>query len=205
MTIFKVLYFVAFLFRRQRSQNDEGGAQGRLAACCNCSMRLLGSILRSLNTNAYVVANINSESFCSAALTLVSVMAEETGAVVVLEGVTKVAQLFGVIAISGTGSGLTWLVLRSVLPFANPDSEHFVPQPEVLAAAAGVVSFAIAAVFMNVLDVVSDTILISWVLDRRHRLEAGLEPNARVPVKLRAIIDGGIREDQVPLIELRNA
>jgi hypothetical protein len=193
VALFQALYFVLSIVYKQAKSTNEDGTVNKVAAgaagCCLCCLKCWENFIRYMNKSAYTVVIVDSVGFCSAAQTVVSIMAEDFASLGILEGATKIFQVGGVATITGAGSYLTWFTLRNVDAFTDPASPHVVPQPEYVTAAAGVLCFSVALVFMNVFDMISDTILLCWSLDRRYRKENKLGKNPNLPSRLKALLE----------------
>jgi len=202
LTIFQGLYLILSIVYKQVKSTNEDGTVNKVAAgaagCCLCCLKCWENVVRYMNKNVYTVVLVNSESYCSSAGTVVQIVAEDFASLGILEMATKIFQVGGIVTITGVGSYLTWFVLRNVETFSDPSSPHVVPQPEVVTAAAGVLCFAVAMTFMNVFDMISDTILLCWSLDRRYRKMNGLGKNEHLPVRLKSLLDKVLGD---PLLE----
>mmetsp|Transcript_121127 Transcript_121127/g.304590 ORF Transcript_121127/g.304590 Transcript_121127/m.304590 type:complete len:219 (+) Transcript_121127:3-659(+) len=196
LAMFQMLYFILSVIYKQTKSTSEDGTMNKVAGvaagCCLCCLKCWENIVRYMNKNVYTVVVMNSEHFCTGAHTVVKVFAEDFAALGILEGVTKVFQVGGVVTITGVGSYLTWFVLRNVKAFNDSSSPHVVPQPEVVTVAAGALCFSISLVFMNIFDVISDTILLCWSLDRMYRKQNNMETNPNVPSRLKALLDKAV-------------
>jgi hypothetical protein len=179
LALFKVVYFLLSLAMRQVEQAgaDEDGNKNCCArvilCCCGCCVSCWDAIVRFMCSKAYIVTAIESEAFCSAASEAFSVVASEAVAIGALEVATWVLSLGGVITISGLGSYLTWFLLRCLPAFAEVDSEYYVRDPEAVTAVAAIVCLFVAASFMVVFDMISDTIIFCWALDNQSQSRGG--------------------------------
>jgi hypothetical protein len=176
----KMIYICLSLIMRQveaATGDDEGKPNCLVRAmlgCCACCVTLWDSIIRFMNSKVYIVTAIESESFCGAASKAFTIVASEIGAVGALEGAIWVLSIGGVLVITGLGSFLTWIVIHRVDQFSNPESEFVVTDPEAVTAVAGVISFVIAMSFMVVFDMIAETMIFCWALDRQREAEGGL-------------------------------
>lgn len=193
LALFKVVYFLLSLAMRQveEASADEDGNKNCcvrvMLGCCGCCVACWDAIVRFMCSKAYIVTAIESEAFCSAASQAFSVVASEMGAIGALDVATWVLSIGGVITISGVGSYLTWFLLRCVPAFAEADSEYFVRDPEAVTAVAAIVCLLIAASFMVVFDMISDTIIFCWALDRLGEARGG----DYVPSRLNRLMGDG--------------
>jgi len=190
LAVTRMLYFVmSLVYKQAKSSGEDNNVAAAAAGCCLCCLKCWESLVRYLNKMVYTIVLANSTGFCSSAETMLEVVASEFVAMALLEGATKVFQATGLVTITGAGSYLTWLTLRHVEAFNSPTSVHFVPQPEYLTIAAGILSSVIGMVFMEVFDVVSDTTLLCWALDKKTRKERGMAPNPHTPDALKSLLE----------------
>mmetsp|Transcript_118815 Transcript_118815/g.341080 ORF Transcript_118815/g.341080 Transcript_118815/m.341080 type:complete len:703 (+) Transcript_118815:59-2167(+) len=212
ISLFQVAYMaLSVIYKQANAQSGADTATNKAVqatlGCCMCCLKCWEEIVRYLNKMVYIVVSVNSESFCTAAGTMLEITASEFLAMGILEGATKFFQLGGMLTISSLGGYLTWITLRNVDAYTDPKSDHFVAQPEYVAAAATVISAIVAGVFMRIFDVVSDTILFCWALDKKNRKDNGFPPNEDLPKSLQDLL-GQVEqrkpEDQKPLMSSGN-
>mmetsp|Transcript_143068 Transcript_143068/g.457239 ORF Transcript_143068/g.457239 Transcript_143068/m.457239 type:complete len:412 (+) Transcript_143068:960-2195(+) len=198
LAIFRIVYLIIWYIHKQLQGSDDGGAVNAaargVAAACMCCIACVESLMRYINKQVYLIVVVNSNGFCTAAKIVVQVMLSEMVTFALLEGATKAFQVVGGLAITGLGAWITWLVITTSSYFTDPDSEHFIASPEYVTIAAGVICAIVAGMFMNIFDVVSDSILMCACLDKKHRKENGLGPNECLPPRLRALLGKGSKE-----------
>ena len=74
--------------------------------------------------------------------------------------------------------------------FSDKTSDHYVEDPVFDAVVGGTIGFVVAYAFMIVFDVVSDTILYCFVVERKRRLNNDLDPNEQyAPSTLHSLIE----------------
>lgn len=199
LAVMRFLYFaLSLMFKQMQAQAgpDQNRVVAAAAGCCLCCLRCWENVVRYFNKMAYIVICMNSQNFCSAAGTVVGIVASEFAALGLIEWATKFFQLGGILSITSAGAYLVWLLLTTVPTFSSPASPHFVPQPESVTVAAGAVSLVVAATFMDVFDTLSDAILVCWALDKRNREKNGMAPNPHLPAGLRRMLPGGGKADE---------
>lgn len=182
---------LGFIARQLRSE-DESGAHGITSCvlgCCSCCLTCFENFLRFVNKNAYMDVAINSSNFCEAASSAFSVITNEATAVSILAGACWIFQLGGVAAIMASGLYTTATVIHTVPLFADPASDHYVEDPHTVLAVAAVILFAVSVAFMTVFDVVSDTVLFSFALDRQRRLKTNSPPRDFAPPRLKRLLN----------------
>lgn len=154
----------------QREGNLVAACMARIAFCC---LSCVQSCIEFLSKNAYMDVAINSTSFCKAARQAFMVITEAMAEMPILNGATVVFQLTGVLSITASSSVLVYLAVTTHERFTDLRSAHHVADPWVVTILAGAVSFVVAFGFMEVFDMVADTLLYSFVFVRRtHAAEA---------------------------------
>jgi len=188
---------LAFLAKQARS---EGNVVGEAAAgCCMCVVTGLQRCIEFFNKNAYMDIAVNSSSFCSGARRALSVLVHHVPEVGVLNGACWIIQLAGVGAITASGTGVIYLSLRHIDQFNDPASEWFVQDTAPVLVAAGLISFAVGHAFMNVFDMVSDTILYCKCTEEIRRRQGTMDPGKQyAPDSLDALI-----RDECPALRKR--
>jgi len=103
--------------------------------------------------------------FGSIASTMFEVQGREYFALFLLEGVTKVFQTAGMVLVSAMGAAVSIAAITYVPVDNLGQGADNMP---LLVICAIVIAFMMAALLMRALDVMSDIILFTWVVDRVH-------------------------------------
>lgn len=172
----------------KQAQGDGNSPLKCVAACCACCITCFESCLRALNKSAYVCVAIDSDAFCTAAHKALKIIVSEVAAISVLHGACWIFVLAGIAAITSACVVLTWFLVTTATVFTDPASAHFVGDPLVVVAVAGVVCLLISAGFMVVFDTVADTILFCWSIDREHRMKNALPSKDFAPPRLKRLL-----------------
>jgi len=157
--------------------------------CCFCCLECWEKMVKFLNKNAYLVTAVESKNYCEASQTAFNIIMTELAEVAVLQGATFIFQLGGLITITGAGIYLTWFLCLNVDQLNDPKSEYYVSNPETVTALAGLISFTIALVFTFVFDVVSDSILFCYSLDKKRCEEEHIPMNTNLPSRLQSLLN----------------
>jgi len=110
--------------------------------------------LAGINKNAYIHTAIYSTNFLESGIKALDFIAHHLSEITVLSGATFIAQVAGIVSISGCGALCAWFVLEE-----GYVKEHKVQNVDVAAGVAGFLCLAVSSVFMQLLDDVSDTLL----------------------------------------------
>jgi len=188
---------LSFLAKQARG---EGNVVGEVAAnCCMCVVSCFQRSMEFLNKNAYMDIAVNSSNFCSGARRALSILVHNVPEVGVLNGACWIIQFAGVGAITVSGTGVIYVALRQVDQFSDPTSEWYVQDTVPVLVAAGLISFAVGHAFMNVFDMVSDTILYCKCTEELRRRQGTLDPGEQyAPDSLDALI-----RDECPTLRKR--
>jgi len=194
LSLLEAVHFVlSMIYKRIHDKEDDDSSRCSvvkiLAGCCCCCMSCFECFIRFMNKNAYIVTAVESKPFCKAAQLAFSVVANEIAAIGMLSVALTFFMAVGFVSITSLGAYLTWIMVHTVEAFKDPASPHFVESPEVVTAAAALVSALVAGTFMMMFHMVADAILFCWALDRKHRSEHGMPPGNNVPSKLKDLMD----------------
>lgn len=189
----RFLYFVVEYVRRETVRQAGGDENVNkvsqvAAGCCVCCLSCIESLIKYMNKGAYVIVAMESVGFCTAADTSATLMISEAATISTLQGATVLFQLVGAGSITGLGAYLTWILTQNVSTFNDPASDHYVAEPEIVSAAAGILCLAVSGTFMAMFDVISDMMLFAWLADRKYRKENGLHANPNMPTQLKELM-----------------
>lgn len=130
-----------------------------------CSCRLLMKLLRK---EGYMDMAITSSEYCLATQHAMFTL-EDSSAELVLNWTQLIFQVGGW-ALTTAMSALFATVMVSTPKYTDPLGSHYLTQPESVIMVCGVLGFSTSVSFMNVFDVVGDTILYCFALEeQRHR------------------------------------
>eukprot|EP00930_Biecheleria_cincta_P037672 TRINITY_DN25883_c0_g1_i1.p1 TRINITY_DN25883_c0_g1~~TRINITY_DN25883_c0_g1_i1.p1 ORF type:complete len:731 (-),score=105.76 TRINITY_DN25883_c0_g1_i1:139-2259(-) len=198
MALFRAAYIVAEYLRQQAVEaagGDDDEKKGTLnkvsqgaAACCCCALGCCESLIRYLNKGVYVVVAVESENYCAAAEQAIEMMASEIATIGLLKTVMTAIKILGMGSISGVGTLVTWLTVRNLEQFSNPDSKYFVSEPELVSVVGGAICLLVSSAFMTMFATVADTMVFSYALDKKFRKENGYPENPNIPKQLRDIM-----------------
>lgn len=144
-----------------------------IAACLHCCLVCYSRFIEFLNKNAYMDIAINSTTFCTGAQNALQVISSEIAAVAFLNGACWVFNIAGYGLITGVGTFLVWLMVRSLWFFNNVESSTYIHDPVAICFLAGLICFVAAVGFMHMFDMISDTMLFCFATEERRK-ERGL-------------------------------
>mmetsp|Transcript_71486 Transcript_71486/g.209951 ORF Transcript_71486/g.209951 Transcript_71486/m.209951 type:complete len:728 (+) Transcript_71486:102-2285(+) len=206
LSLFQGWYYflsLAYLKTKEAVENGTLDAKSkvvkRIVSYCTCFPQLWDKLVRFMNKNTYLVVAINSENFCSAAQTALSLSANEAAAIGTLEGVTVLFQFCGVASMTSLGTWFTWTLATTHDSFCDPSSKYFTAFPEFVTLAASVVCLMVSWTFMSIFDTVSDAILFCWAYDRKFRKAEGWPPKEDTPDRLKKLLATGPYDDPIGL------
>jgi len=142
-----------------------------VSCCCICCIYCCKSCAEFVNKNAYIGVAIKGYNFCRACKKAFEIMIKMAGGMAVLNGATFVFQFAGIILITAICTVIAQM-FSSVGSFTDPSSSWFIPHPPVVVVVSAIIGYAVAKVFMDVFDMVSDTLMYCFGLE-------GFDSNSR--------------------------
>jgi hypothetical protein len=166
------------------------------AKCMMCCVQCFQRCLEFLNKNAYIDIACNSTSFCFAAKNAFWIIVKNFPEMAILNGACWVFVYVGVGAITSVGTWLVYLIVTKMEYFSDPSKSTYIADPlpilVVTALICGVVSYS----FMQVYDMVADTILYCFATEKIRRRRGDLEKDVQyAPADLDELLPAGDRED----------
>jgi len=135
-----------------------------VTCCCFCCIACVKSCAEFVNKNAYIGIAIKGYNFCRACKKAFEIMIKMAAGMAVLNGATYVFQLAGIILITAICTVIAQM-FTSVGSFTDPSSWWFIPHPPVVVLLSAIIGYAVAKVFMDVFDMVSDTLMYCFGLE----------------------------------------
>jgi hypothetical protein len=129
-----------------------------------CMCTCFKSCAEFINKNAYISMAITGSGFCSSAMRALEVIGKKVGAIFVLAQASYFFQILGILVITAL-SGLVAHLCTQLPVFTDPTSSQFLPNPIIVVVVSCVVAFAMAKIFMDVLDMVSATLVFCFAID----------------------------------------
>lgn len=146
---------------------DTGNPVGKcMACCCNCCLECFEKYIAHLNKNAYMDVALNSNDFCTAAAHAVKLLLSNGTTVMVLKGSTWMIELAGAGAIVAGGVWVTFLTVKGMPKFNNPEAVTHIQDPIFICVVAGLVAFVTVLPFMLVFSQAADTVLFCTCVDK---------------------------------------
>jgi len=162
--IIAVFSFIQRVIEYQERQNPDNPVARAILCMCYCCVTFCKSFAEFINKNAYIDVALKGHSFCVAAKQALHIMVECAAGMVILNGATYVFQLVGLVLIT-----VVTLVLAEALTqlsmFTDPTSQMFLENPVMVVIVCGLIAFGIAKLFMDVFDMVSDTLMFCLGLE----------------------------------------
>lgn len=135
-----------------------------VTCCCWCCITCCKSAAEFVNKNAYIGIAVKSYNFCRACKKAFEIMIKMAGGMAILNGATFVFQIAGSVLITAICLIIAQLI-TSFGEFTDPSSSWFLPHPPVVVIISGLLAFGISRVFMDVFDMVSDTLMYCFGLE----------------------------------------
>jgi hypothetical protein len=147
---------------------DKTNPNNPLVRCIVCILWCMCTCFKScaefINKNAYISMALTGNGFCSSAMKALEVMAKKAGAIFILAGASYVFQILGLLLITVLCGLITYLLVHLPM-FTEASSSQFLPNPIVVVVCACLVAAAMAKIFMDVLDMVSATLVFCFAID----------------------------------------
>jgi len=151
-------------FIAKQAHNDSNMVGRLISHTCMCCIWCYEEIVRYINKNAVIEMVLHSTDFFTSAGAAIRRIAEADSKVAALSGITVVFQTLGTTCITAFGAYVSWLFVSSQW-YSVSTSEWFLDTPMVVVVVAGFLSFLVAASFMFIFDMTSDTLLFCWLAD----------------------------------------
>jgi len=135
-----------------------------IACCCYCCVTMCKSCAEFINKNAYIDIAIRGDWFCTACQKAFRVMVENAAGMAILNGATLVFQIAGLLMITALTVFLADAICQLAL-FKDATSDWFLPNPTAVVVVCGLIAFGMAKIFMDVFDMVSDTLMFCLGLE----------------------------------------
>merc|ERR1712205_186762 len=123
-----------------------------------CCVTMCKSCAEFINKNAYIGIAIKGDPFCTACRKALKVMIDNAAGMAILNGATFVFQIAGMVLITALCAFIADLIC-DLSTFTDPASERFLPHPPVTVVVSALIALAMAKIFMDVFDMVSDTLM----------------------------------------------
>jgi hypothetical protein len=149
-----------------------------LLCCCRCCISCFDKFIRYITTNAYIYLALSNESFCSSALHAFLLMLKNSVKFSMVHGLSDVFIFIAKCLISVTVTWISYLLMGCMLDEYEEVKDPFVPLFMIF-----ITSYMIAAIFIGILDVGSNTILQCYLVDRELSEKNELE-SVHVPARL---------------------
>jgi len=145
----------------------------------NCIVTLCKKCIEYVNKNAYIGIAVKGYNFCEAALKAVEVMLKNAPQMAILCGATWIFQIVGLLAITAASLFIADFMITFPI-FHDQQGKYFLPNPTLVVVGSGMVGFAIAKIFMDVFDMVGDTLMYCLCTDG----DDPRNPQSRAPAAL---------------------
>jgi hypothetical protein len=147
---------------------DKTNPNNPLVRCIVCVIWCMCTCFKTcaefINKNAYISMALTGNGFCPSAMKALSVMAQKAGAIFILAGASYVFQILGLLLITVL-CGLMTYGLVQLPTFTDTSSSQFLPNPIAVVVCASLIAAAMAKIFMDVLDMVSATLVFCFAID----------------------------------------
>jgi solute carrier family 44 (choline transporter-like protein), member 2/4/5 len=165
--ILALVQFIQFIFEILNRQMEAAGAganacYGCIVNCIRCFLACVQRIIEFINKNAYIQIAITGRNFCGASGDAVALIASNPLRYGVVAIVGWILALVGKLLITA----LTVFLFYLFITFVASVKEN-IQEPILMLVLVGVITFAIAVIFMSVFEVSVDTLLVCFLIDEQ--------------------------------------
>jgi len=153
----------------KQAKGDGNAALVCVAAALGCCVYCFQKCMEFINKNAYMDIAVNSNNFCTAAYNAFWFIVGAMPEIATLNGACWIFMLAGVGGITGGSCYVCFVSVGYFDVYSNPTSAWYVSDKVMVTAFAGFVAFIVSYSFMTVFDMVADTILFCFVVEKNRR------------------------------------
>jgi len=153
----------------KQAKGDGNAALACVAAALGCCVYCFQKCMEFINKNAYMDIAVNSNNFCTAAYNAFWFIVKSMPEIATLNGACWIFMLAGVGGITGCSCYVCFISVGYFDVYSNPTSEWYVSDKVMVTSFAGFVAFIVSYSFMTVFDMVADTILFCFVVEKNRR------------------------------------
>jgi len=154
---------LAYLDRKSKKMQDANILVKYLFKCLACCLWCFEKCIKYIATSAYIMVAMKGKSFCPAAVEAVTLLIKNLSQVGVLNVISAFLFVLGKLTIMVACGMLCFLWIDNDSTYSSGEKELYAFWVPVLLTI--ILSYAIAAAFMNVLGLAIDTILLCFCVD----------------------------------------
>lgn len=139
------------------------------AAIVNCCTGCFEQCLLVWTKNAYIDVAVRSTEMCVAARAAYDMMRREGMTIMMLSGATWIFQICGTCAITALSTLFIFILVKTIPAFSDSESTMYVPDVAVFLVLAGFIAFLVSLSFMLCLDMVAETTLYCFSLEKANK------------------------------------
>ena len=165
VAIIQVIRIVLTAFEYRMKSAAEKSETLRFIMCCaQCCLAYLERVVKFINKNAYIVCAMTGENFFRSAKHALSLLVDNALSVGAVSIIGEYVMLFGKLMITAASTAVCYAIMTNNKKAREATGDSNAGFFLMLAVVA-VVSYFIAAVFINVFGVCIDTVLLSYCYD----------------------------------------
>mmetsp|Transcript_583 Transcript_583/g.898 ORF Transcript_583/g.898 Transcript_583/m.898 type:complete len:639 (+) Transcript_583:47-1963(+) len=171
------------MIQRALEYIDKSNPNNPIVRCIVCIFWCMCTCFKQcaefINKNAYISMALTGRGFCSSAMKALSVIGQKAGAIFILAQASYFFQILGILLITSLCGLIAHLFIQLPM-FTEEASSSFLPNPIIVVVISALVGLAMSKIFMDVLDMVSSTLVFCFAVDGN--------PN-RVPDSVKLAVD----------------
>jgi len=153
----------------KQAKGDGNQALACVAAALGCCVYCFQKCMEFINKNAYMDIAVNSNNFCTAAYNAFWFIVKSMPEIATLNGACWIFMIAGVGGITSLSCYITFMAVGFFDVYTNPTSEWYVSDKIMVTTFGGFIAFLVSYSFMTVFDMVADTILFCFVVEKNRR------------------------------------
>lgn len=180
----------------KQAKGDGNQALACVAAALGCCVYCFQKCMEFINKNAYMDIAVNSNNFCTAAYNAFWFIVKSMPEIATLNGACWIFMVAGVGGITGGCCYVTFMAVGYFDVYSNPTSAWYVSDKVMVTTFGGFVAFLVAYSFMTVFDMVADTILFCFVVEKNRRNPSHknpISPDVQYAPEILDHLAGGVR------------
>jgi len=153
----------------KQAKGDGNAALACVAAALGCCVYCFQKCMEFINKNAYMDIAVNSNNFCTAAYNAFWFIVKSMPEIATLNGACWIFMVAGVGSITGASCYVCFMAVGYFDVYVDPTSAWYVSDKVTVTAFGGFIAFIVSYSFMTVFDMVADTILFCFVVEKNRR------------------------------------
>jgi hypothetical protein len=176
--IITVLFFTRVVLNQiaKQAKGDGNAVLACVASALSCCVYCFQKCMEFINKNAYMDIACNSNNFCTAAYNAFWFIVKSMPEIAALNGACCIFVVAGTLGISSGCAYLCFISVGYFDAYTDPTSEWYVSDKVMVTVFGFVVALIVSYSFMTVFDMVADTILFCFAVEKKRRKCGGNNP-----------------------------